>query len=234
MTAEPYQTFRDQGYYVFEGALDDQELAGLRAAADVLLAEDPDDGGGNTHNIGRGEARRFLRHRHEEFPAVNSFLFSDKMRARVTGLIGEKAYLFNEQFVVKGADTGASFAWHQDGGYVGFNHKPYLTVWVALDDATLENGCVYILPRNLDEDDSVIEHRWDEAGKEKVGYDGDDPGVAMTCKAGTIVAFSSTTLHCSGGNTTQNRRRAYVCQYSPEPIIDPATGELKRFAKELA
>ena len=55
----------------------------------------------------------------------------------------------------------------------------------------------------------------------------------MTCKAGTVVAFSSLTLHRSGANTTPNPRRAFVCQYSVEPIKDPETGELKRFAKPV-
>jgi len=55
----------------------------------------------------------------------------------------------------------------------------------------------------------------------------------MTCKAGSIVAFSSLTLHSSGANVTETPRRAYVCQYSVGPIIDPETGRPKRFARPL-
>jgi len=226
--------FRNQGYCLIKNALAPGELAAMRSVAETLLAEDPDDsGGGKYHDIGRGEARRFLRHRHDDFPALQDLLFGDKLRALVTALIGPTAYLFNEQFVVKGADAGASFAWHQDGAYVGFAHKPYLTVWIALDDTTEENGCVYILPRNLDRDSDLVPHRWDADGKEKVGYDGPDSGVPATCPAGTIVAFSSTTLHRSGENRTDRRRRAYVCQYSPEEILVPETGRPKHFSKSI-
>jgi len=226
--------YRANGYVVLPGALSPDQLAGLRAAVETLLAEPPDDdGGGRYHDIGRGEARRFLRHRHADLPAVAAFLFGDTVRALARALIGPTPYLFNEQFVVKGAGAGASFAWHQDGGYVGFAHRPYLTLWIALDDATEANGCVYVLPRNLDADPGIAPHAWDATGKEMVGYDGPDEGVALTCPAGTIVAFSSTTLHRSGENRTQQRRRAYVCQFTPEPLLDPATGKPRSFAKPL-
>lgn len=228
------EAFRRQGYCFLPDPLTPAELAGLTAAADELLDEAVDDGGGKYHNIGRGEDRRFLRLRHEDFPAVESFLMSDRMRDAATALIGPTPHLFVEQFVVKGADSGASFAWHQDGGYVGFDHKPYVTFWIALDPATEENGCVYILPRDLDRQPDVEPHRWDEENKEKVGYDGDEPGIPITCPAGTIVAFSSLTLHRSGANSTDRRRRAYICQYTPEPMIDPATGQQRHFAKPLA
>jgi ectoine hydroxylase-related dioxygenase (phytanoyl-CoA dioxygenase family) len=147
--------------------------------------------------------------------------------------VGSTPYLFNEQFVVKGAQTGANFAWHQDGAYVGFDHKPYVTMWIALDDTTRANGCIYFLPRNLDLDERVTPHRWDPSGKEMVGYDGPDRGVAIEVSAGSVALFSSTTLHSSGENSTAKPRRAYICQYSPEPIIDPSSGHPKHFAKPL-
>jgi ectoine hydroxylase-related dioxygenase (phytanoyl-CoA dioxygenase family) len=231
--------FRRQGYAVVTGAVTDDELACLRAACDALLAEAPNDGGGKFHDIGRGEARRFLRHRHRDFPLVEAFLLGAAMHDLATAflgteLVGETPTLFNEAFVVKGAATGASFGWHQDGAYVGFNHKPYLTAWIALDDTTEENGCVYLLPRDLDADERLVPHRWDANGKENVGYDGADPGTAAVVAAGSIVAFSSTTLHRSGANRSGRVRRAYVTQYSAGPIIDPTTGAPKHFATKLA
>ena len=227
--------FRRNGFVVLPDALSAEELEGLRSACNTLLDEPLDDGGHDgLHKIGLGEARRFLRHRHEEFPAVRDFILGPKMARLGTDLLGKDTFLFNEQFVVKGAGKGASFAWHQDGAYVGFDHPAYLTVWIALDDATEENGCVYVLPRDLDAKPGLDPHEWVEEANELNGYTGSDPGLPMTCKAGTIVAFSSLTLHRSGANTTDHRRRAYICQYSVEPIIDPGRDAPKRFAKPLA
>ena len=165
---------------------------------------------------------------------MERFLLGQKIDAIVRACLGSDSYLFNEQFVVKGSGTGASFAWHQDGAYVGFDHKPYLTVWIALDDTTEDNGCVYLLPRDIDENPGIEPHDWLEGSNELNGYTGSDPGQPMVCSAGTIVAFSSLTLHRSGPNRTPHPRRAYVCQYTVEPLRDPGSGDLKRFAKPVA
>lgn len=227
------ETFQRQGYTVFESALDPADLAMLRETCDTLLAEPVHDGGGDVHKIGLGEARRFLRHRHSDFPALEAFVLGPGIAGIAEACGISNPMLFNEQFVVKGAGKGASFAWHQDGAYVGFDHVPYLTVWIAVDDATEDNGCVYILPRDLQENPALDPHEWQEGSNELNGYSGSETGRAMTCKAGTVVAFSSLTLHSSGVNITDAPRRAYVCQYSSGPIIDPVTGAPKRFAKPL-
>ena len=230
----PVETFRKNGYLVFPDLLTADELATLREACDNLLDEPLDDGGGKRHKIGLGEARRFLAHRHEDFPDLDAFLFSNTIDKVVSDTLAtDQSYLFNEQFVVKGAGKGASFAWHQDSAYVGYDHPAYLTIWIALDDATEENGCVYILPRDLDEKPGIDHHEWVDDSRELNGYFGDEPGLPMTCTAGTVVAFSSRTLHRSGANVTNARRRAYICQYVPEPIRDPKTGEVRHFAKPL-
>ncbi len=226
--------FMSDGYAIFPGLIGQQTLTMLRQVCDTLLREPPDDDkGGKAHDIGRGHDRRFLRHRHQEFSALSDFVLGRGMKAIARELLDAPPYLFNEQFVVKGPRTGASFAWHQDGGYVPFDHAPYLTVWIALDDTTVENGAVYVLPRDLNQGQDIYAHRWDAAGKEKVGYDGDDPGIAATVQAGSVVAFSSATLHRSSPNTTDRARRAYLAQYSPEPILDPESGLPRTFATPL-
>jgi len=154
------QDFRAKGYAVFPDALSEGELATLRNACNTLLDEPVHNGGGDVHKIGLGETRRFLRHRHQEFPDLEAFVLGAKVGEVIRTCLDGDPMLFNEQFVVKGAGKGASFAWHQDGAYVGFDHTPYLTVWIALDDATEENGCVYILPRNLDEKPGLEPHEW--------------------------------------------------------------------------
>ena len=226
--------YLQNGYVILRNLLADDELAALRDSCDRLLEEPPDDdNGGKSHDIGRGHDRRFLRHRHEDLPALGAFVLGPEMKRLAAAFVGERPHLFNEQFVVKGPKTGASFAWHQDSAYVGFAHEPYVTLWMALDDTTVENGAVFILPRNLNEDRSIASHRWDEEGKELVGYDGEDPGEPALVPAGSVVAFSSVTLHRSSANVTDRPRRGFIAQYSSAPIIDPKTEKPKTFAKPL-
>ena len=226
--------YRHNGCVILRNQLGHDELGVLQDACDHLLLEPPDDdNSGKSHNIGRGQDRRFLRHRHEDLPALRDFILGEDMKRLASTFTGGQPYLFNEQFVVKGPKTGASFAWHQDSAYVGFDHEPYLTLWIALDDATVDNGAVFILPRDLNHDRSIADHRWDADGKELIGYDGGDPGEPALVPAGSIVAFSSVTLHRSSANVTERPRRGFIAQYSSEPIIDPKTGKPKTFAKPL-
>lgn len=226
--------FRQQGFLTWDAFLSPDEHRLLLEVCESLLAEPPDDDlGGKAHNIGRGQDRRFLRHRHADFPALADFLLGGRMARRLGPLLDDDPYLFNEQFVVKGPQTGASFAWHQDSGYVGFDHRPYLSVWLALDDTTQDNGALSILPRDLEAQDYIEDHVWDEAGKEFVGYQGTDAGLLVEVPARTAVLFSSLTLHCSGPNTTGRNRRAFLAQYSAGPIYKPGTTEPKTFAKRL-
>lgn len=226
--------FRQNGYCLISDAIAPETVNDLRRACDTMVA-DPRraEKRQGRHKIDVGDKRLFLSHRHEEFPAVEAFLMAGPAAELARTLLGPRPYLFNEQFVFKAAGAGSSFAWHQDSGYVGFDHPPYLTLWCALDDATLDNGCIHVLPRDLANETEVNAHVWDEAGKELVGYDSDRPGVAVPCEAGSIIAFSSVTLHRSGSNATERPRRAYVCQYSAAPILRPETGVPLNYAKPL-
>ncbi|MEL7538082.1 MAG: hypothetical protein AAFM91_13610 [Pseudomonadota bacterium] len=94
---------RRRGFVILENFLDNEELATLQHACNVLLEEPPDDDkGGQAHNIGRGEDRRFLRHRHTDIESLAAFVLGDNMRTLAGELISAHPYLFNEQFVVKG------------------------------------------------------------------------------------------------------------------------------------
>lgn len=226
--------FTRQGYVADGATLTTEELSLMRKVCETLLAEPAEDGGDGKHTIGLGQRRRFLSHRHEAFPALEACLLTGTPARLAADLLGGSAFLFNEQFVVKGPRKGASFAWHQDGAYVGFDHRPYVTIWIALDDTTVENGCVYLLPRDLRRDGHLDPHEWLEDSNELNGYSGDALGTPVECPAGSVVAFSSLTLHRSGENTTHAPRRAFIAQYSPEVIIDPATGKPKRYAKPVS
>jgi ectoine hydroxylase-related dioxygenase (phytanoyl-CoA dioxygenase family) len=134
--------------------------------------------------------------------------------------LGDTVYLFNEQYVVKAAERGLKFGWHQDSGFIPYAHPPYLTCWIPLDDVTEANGTVYLLPYSRAGTRDVVEHVRDDETNDLVGYFGDDPGDPLIVPAGSIACFSSTLFHRSGPNTTDRVRRVYLAQYSSEPILD--------------
>ena len=94
-------------------------------------------------NLSRKNSRYFVFLASKDRPKLADFIYNELMAEICLATIGENALLFWEQFVVKGTDSkGASFGWHQDSGYVGHDHRPYLSCWCALDDMSVANGTV--------------------------------------------------------------------------------------------
>src|SRR4030095_13788359 len=83
---------------------------------------------------------RYFLHAYGRSPAVEGFIRSELMLEAARAALGDTVYLFNEQFVVKAAETGMTFSWHQDSGFIDYAHRPYLTCWIALADMSEANG----------------------------------------------------------------------------------------------
>jgi ectoine hydroxylase-related dioxygenase (phytanoyl-CoA dioxygenase family) len=154
--------------------------------------------------------------------------------------LGDNAYFFFDQYVVKGPEGGLPFGWHQDSGYVVGNggpvdHAPYLTCWCPLDDATAQNGTVRVLPFSETPlaRDWILPHERQAGTNDLVGWKGNEPGLVLEVPAGSVVAFSSHLLHTTGANQTDRMRRVYLAQYTPEVMLNPGTRQLRRNAVPL-
>jgi hypothetical protein len=85
-------------------------------------------------------------------PGVAAFLQSAQLLQVLQAAIGSTTVLlYNEQYIVKPPhSSGSAFGWHYDSQQCspqcGVQHSPYLSLWVALDDMTAENGCLMVLP----------------------------------------------------------------------------------------
>ncbi|HLV34686.1 MAG TPA: phytanoyl-CoA dioxygenase family protein [Spirillospora sp.] len=229
ITDDQIQQYRTEGYFILESVIPDATLEALRNECQRFIDErdrEMEAKGVTSMGITHYKKRYFISNQWRRSPAIIEFLFSDLMAAIGRATLGDNVYLFNEQYVVKAAEVGTQFAWHQDSGYIGHYHRPYLSCWCALDDMTVENGTIYVLPysRAGMQPDDLFDHLVQEGTNDKVGYHGDDPGIPALVPAGSIVVFSSRTFHRSGQNTTSRMRRSYLAQYSAEPIMDK-TGE---------
>ena len=220
-TPEHARRYASDGFFVLERAVPAGDLELLRAECRRLV-EGRDE---EMRRLGTDRldldhrGRRYFLHAYDTSPQVRRFLFSDLMTQVARTALGDTVYLFNEQYVVKAAERGMRFGWHQDSGFIDYPHRPYLTCWIALDDVSEANGTVYLLPYDRAGTRDVVEHVRDEETNDRIGYTGADPGDAVVVPAGSIVCFSSTVLHRSGPNTTDQMRRVYVAQYSAEPIL---------------
>ncbi|MGH3142594.1 MAG: phytanoyl-CoA dioxygenase family protein, partial [Gaiellales bacterium] len=217
----PVRRLRDEGFFVLESVLSAEDLDVLRGECVRFIDErdrEMDRLGVETLDLDHRGSRYFL-HAYGASPAVRRFLFSELMAEVAQTALGDTVYLFNEQYVVKAAERGMKFGWHQDSGFIPYSHRPDLTFWVAHDDVTEANGTVYLLPYARAGTRKVVQHVRDEETNDLVGYFGDDPGDPVIVTAGSVACFSSTLFHRSGANTTDRMRRVYLAQYSAEPIL---------------
>ena len=176
------------------------------------------------------EGRKFLKNQSRYYPAIQRYLKSKPIKEIVTKLLDGEAFIFNDQFVIKEPNTPSSFNWHQDSGYVNFDHKPYLTTWLALDDTHPLNGPLSIIPTNIETTTEVLTHQWSDKSKDLFIEVDESKAKELYVAEGTLVVFSSLTPHASGANQSSRTRTAYLAQYSSEPIIDTSTGLIRNQA----
>jgi ectoine hydroxylase-related dioxygenase (phytanoyl-CoA dioxygenase family) len=221
ITTEHARRFAHDGFFVLDGVLPANDLDMLRSECQRLI--DQRDREMDRHGVDKLDldhrGRRYFVHAYGKSPRIERFLFCELMRQIARTALGDTVYLFNEQYVVKAAERGMRFGWHQDSGFIGYPHQPYLTCWIALDDVSEANGTVYLLPYARAGTRDVVAHVRDEETNDMIGYFGTDPGDPVTVRAGSIACFSSTVFHRSGPNPTDHARRVYVAQYSTEPLL---------------
>ena len=216
------QQYLDEGFFVLENVIPPGHLQAMRDACQQEI--DKKDAemealGIDKHGINHRGSRYFLPFLSQENKNVRRFIFSEPMADICRATIGGNAFLFLDQYVVKAAEKGMSFSWHQDEGYISYPNPPYVGCWCTLDDVNEENGTVYMLPYSKAGTKTKIQHIRDEETNDMVGYFGDAPGIPVIAPAGSIAVFSSTTLHRSGFNHADKMRRVYLVQYSNAPIL---------------
>ena len=226
MSKAQLEQFGELGYTTLPGAIDAADVTMLREELDRFIGEidaEMDAAGTDTMGLNHRGSRYFVANRVHRSERLQSFVYGNLMASICRSTLGPDAWFFLEQFVVKFAEVGMNFSWHQDSGYMKKqlpdHERPYLTCWSALDDMTEDNGTIHVLPFPRAGGGAIVDHVQDPATNDWVGYWGDDPGDPVIVEAGTVVVFSSTLLHRSGPNQTARPRRSYLCQYTAEPIL---------------
>ena len=116
--------------------------------------------------------------------------------------------------------TDTATPWHQDMAYwIKLPDTRSVSVWVALDEATIENGCMWYVPGS--HRGPLRPHR--EAGKGGGALECDateEEGVAVPVPPGSAVLHQGGTLHYSRGNRTGAHRRAFIVNCRPRAMIE--------------
>src|SRR5579871_423609 len=223
LTPEQRAQFAQDGFFIMEGIFRAEEMEALEAAIDRHTLEHNDRlREGERGGISRADEIQFTAFLAEHDDAIRAFATQEKMAAIAVALLGPDVRLYWNQAVYKYPETPRPFPWHQDNGYTPVEPEQYLTCWLALTDATLENGCIWVLPGS--HKNGTLPHTDSPLGR--VGYDGPDPGVPVPVRKGSMAVFSSLLLHKSGPNLTPSEiRKAYILQYCQADTRDAMTGK---------
>ena len=124
--------------------------------------------------------------------------------------------MYWDQAVYKKPEKPRRFPWHQDNGYAFVEPQQYLTIWIALTDATRDNGCPVVAPRFHRR--GTLAHTYVEPLGWECLRDPQETVVAELTAGGAVV-FSSLTPHLTGPNTTDAVRKAYILQYAPAGAV---------------
>ncbi len=138
-------------------------------------------------------------------------------------LIGPNILVYMTTWFIKEAQSDAITVWHQDATYFGLRPHLHVTAWVALTDATLENGCMEFMPGSPDL--GQVEHRSFAAknsingGGQMAVIDIEESAVTPAPLAAGNFSFHSTLcLHRSQPNHSNERRIGLAISYVPAHV----------------
>ena len=153
----------------------------------------------------------------EQDPLFLAYIQNPLFRDLTAKIISANISIFRAMFFNKPAEQGVTINWHQDGaGGWQLDIPPQITVWTALDDTSVANGCLQIIPGSHK---SIIPEKGDLLSEEERAIHApDEKRLYLEMEKGEVVLLHNWTLHRSETNSTNQPRRAFSVCY-----IDAAT-----------
>jgi ectoine hydroxylase-related dioxygenase (phytanoyl-CoA dioxygenase family) len=138
----------------------------------------------------------------------------------VEDLIGPDILVYTSTWFIKEPASTAIAAWHQDATYFGLRPYVHVTAWLALTDATAENGCMEFLPGShrggrRPHRVGAVAGSVNRAGQAVVGEVDDTAAVLAPLRAGEFSLHHTLCLHRSQPNRSPGRRIGLAISYVP-------------------
>lgn len=217
LTPQQIERYRDEGYLILGKLIDAERLRVLVEAYDECVEKLKGQGRFTNTRHGVNENGEEIgvyqiRAAHLQHPAFDALLRDKAILDRVEQIIGPNIRVCLMQGLYKPPRRGAAVTWHQDDRYFQVD-KPDAVVscWLALDPATIPNGCMWVLPRHHRELKPHVRAA-DGKGYEIADLD-DRAAVACELPAGHAMFHHGLTPHRSFPNTTDTPRRAMAIHF---------------------
>jgi ectoine hydroxylase-related dioxygenase (phytanoyl-CoA dioxygenase family) len=221
ITTAQTEQYKEKGYLVVPDLFSKEEIAALRKeTADIFRGKrgvvdgmlHTDDHTNDEEVLKKYVAIHFP---HKISPVIHKSLFHRGVLDVLKNVIGPDVKCMQSMLFVKGPGK-AGQSWHQDEFYIPTRDKSLIGVWIAIDDATVDNGCLWIIPGRP----GYIMKRVENSLNEYADVDTVDvtavegEAIPVEVKSGSVVFFNGYTLHSSRRNkTTDCFRTALVNHY---------------------
>ncbi|MGE5191199.1 MAG: phytanoyl-CoA dioxygenase family protein [Deltaproteobacteria bacterium] len=207
LSREQIAAFNRDGYIKGIRIFSDAEIGEIRDYIDGLLAR-VIAGGGDSYSISTA---------HAKYGRVYDILTDRRIVAPVKDLLGADVVAWGSHFFCKMPHDGKAVAWHQDASYWPLTPSKAVTVWLAVDDANVENACMrfiagshhfgHLTYRPSDSSEhNVLNQTIDNV--EQYGSE-----VCDVLKAGEVSIHSDLLLHGSEANNSERRRCGLTLRY---------------------
>ncbi len=237
--------YREQGYLVVRQAFNPAEVQdAINGLVDLIMGQRPD----FKHVYFEGKAKEILptlgpEQRQDAVRKLGMFVEFDarlKALSHHAGMLaalkpllqGHDAEMFQDMALIKPPRLGREKPWHQDKAYFEYAlGTPVVGVWIALDEATIANGCMQLLPGRHKEGPILHFQRrdWQICDNTILG----SQSVAVPLKPGGLLFFDGMLPHGTPHNSSPNRRRALQFHYAPVGTTKDAPEQrLKHFGSE--
>ncbi|MGC4044655.1 MAG: phytanoyl-CoA dioxygenase family protein [Armatimonas sp.] len=148
------------------------------------------------------------------------FLLSDEALDLVQSLIGEDIGIWSSHFISKSPYTGKATPWHEDSSYWNgrvSTMEGICTIWLAIDEATAENGSMGVIPgthSNGYSNYEPVDSSKNIFGSQIVGVD-ESKAVYMALLPNQCSLHEARIVHGAKANTSPKRRAGYTMRYFP-------------------
>ncbi len=233
--------YAEHGYLVLEDAFSPAEVAALKAETTLICRGDRGELPDHPH-AAAGESddsvlARFLciHFPHKCSPVMLAAARQGATISALTTVIGPNVKCMQSMLFIKSAGKPGQ-AWHQDEDYIPTRDRSLTGAWIAIDRATVENGCLWVIPGSH-RPGVLWPQRWHgdrrfDCAEESHGFPfTDDQAIAVEVEAGAVVIFNGYLLHRSLPNRAPagTYRRSLVNHYmsceSHLPWGQPPAGE---------
>lgn len=221
LTTDQIDFFHREGYLALPAMTTAEEVVRLQAIYDRLFATKAGRAEGDhldlvtTDEDDQAPVLPQILNPAKYAPELVDTLFRANALTIAKQLLGAQATGGGDHAILKPPHTAASTPWHQDEAYWDAD-KEYnaISIWIPLQEATLENGCMQFVPRTHRQ--VVLPHHPIGNDPRVIGLEVDEAetlatnAVACPIPAGGATIHHSRTLHYTGPNETDEPRRAYI------------------------